>query len=368
MAVSYLDELTQSIADSTPQSRERALWHATDLLMVGRYTEEEIWVFGEVIERLALEIELAARAKLAARLSRIDHAPRVLINNLASDPSIEIAGPVLRYSTRLDVGTLVRNARTRGQDHLLAISKRRFLPEPVTDVLVTRGNRAIQQTVAANDGARFSEAGFLNLIKRSANDGILAEHLGLRRDIPRHLFQQLIAKASDETRKKLERERPDMIVAVDATVADVTAKLLAKFGPASPRYYAAKKTVSAKHRLGELKESTIREYALSHKIEETIVAIALLCSLPSDLVERALMGKGRELLLLIAKAYDFAWDTAMSLLFLGALDFRISGHDLEELKDQFHRLQVSNSKEILAHYRARKVEAPPAHLVRSINS
>lgn len=368
MAASYLDELTRAIAVSAPESRERALWHATDLLMVGRYTEDEIWVFGEVIERLAVEIELAARAKLAARLSRIDHAPRELINNLASDSSIEIAGPVLRYSTRVDVGVLVRNARTKGQEHLLAISKRQSLPEPVTDALVTRGNRAVQQSVAANDGARFSEAGFLNLIKRSANDGILAEHLGLRRDIPRHLFQQLIAKASDEIRKKLERERPDLTIVVDATVADVTANLLSKFGPASPRYFSAKKAVSVKHRLGELQESTLREYALSHKIEEAIVGITLLCSLPSDLVERALMGKGRELLLLIAKAYDFSWDTTMSLLFLGAMNFRIAGQDLEELKGQFHRLQVSNSKEVLAHYRARKGGNPPAHLLRSINT
>ena len=68
-------------------------------------------------------------------------------------------------------------------------------------------------SVAVNTGARFSDLGFLQLIKRSENDFILAEHLGRRRDIPRHLFQQLIAKASDEVRKKLQIEsglRPAM--------------------------------------------------------------------------------------------------------------------------------------------------------------
>jgi uncharacterized protein (DUF2336 family) len=359
MTASYLEELDQAILNGTRESRERALWHATDLLMVGRYTDEEIWVFGEIIGRLASEIELVARARLAAKLSRIDHAPGQLIDNLASDQSIEVAGPVLRYSERIDVRTLLHNANTQGQQHLLAISKRRSIPEPVTDVLVTRGNQAVAHSVAVNDGARLSEAGFLKLIKRSENDGILAENIGLRQDIPRHLFQQLIAKASDETRRKLERERPEMIDTVDALVADVTASLHSKFGPASPRYYAAKRVVSARHRLGELKESSILEFARAHKMEETIVGLTLLCSLPSDVVERALTGKSRELLLLLAKAADFSWDTAMALLFLGAPGFQISSRDLDGLKDQFTRLHVSSSREILAHYRERKTKISP---------
>ncbi|MFO1111093.1 MAG: DUF2336 domain-containing protein [Bradyrhizobium sp.] len=362
MTASFLEELDQAIAQGAPGNRERALWYATERLMVGGYTDEEIWVFGEVIGRLAAEIEIAARAKLATRLSRVDHAPGQLINKLASEDSIEVAGPLLRYSERVDVRTLLNNARTKDQRHLLAISRRRLLPEPVTDVLVTRGNREVVHSVATNDGAKFSEAGFLKMIKRSDNDSILAEQVGLRRDIPRHLFQQLIAKASDETRKKLERERPDMTLAVDATVAEVTAKLHSKFGPASPRYFAAKRVVSAKHRLGELKESLIYEYARSHKMEETIAGLALLCSAPSDLVERAFAEKSRELLLLLAKAADFSWDTTMALLFLGAPDFRITSGELERLKDRFERLQVSSSREVLARYRVRRIGASPAAL------
>lgn len=360
MTASYLEELDNAILSGTAESRERALWHATDLLMVGRYTDEEIWVFGEIIGRLASEIELAARAKLAAKLSRIDHAPGRLIDTLASDHAIEVAGPVLRYSERIDVRTLVKNANSRSQQHLLAISKRRSIPEPVTDVLVVRGNTEVVQSVAGNAGARLSETGFLNLIKRSENDHVLTESLGLRQDIPRHLFQQLIAKASDETRKKLERERPELVEAVDATVADVTASLHSKFGPASSRYYAAKKAVSFRHRLGELQESSILEYALARKLEETIVSLGLLCSLPSDVVERALVGKSREFLLVLARAHRFSWETTKALLFLGAPHFTVASQELDELREQFERLHTSASQEILAHYRDRKTRISPS--------
>ena len=349
-----MEELDRAILTGTPERRERALWTATDMLMVGQYTDEEIWVFGEVIGRLAAEIEFAARARLAEKLSRIAYAPPQLIGNFAADRAIEIAGPVLRYSDQLDVGTLVRHASTKDQPHLLAISRRRSLPEPVTEVLVARGNQAVARSVTANNGARFSEASFLNLIKRSENDSILAEQLGLRKDIPRHLFQQLIAKASDETRRKLEGERPDMMDDVDALVADVTASLHSKFGPASSRYFAAKRQVMAKHRIGEFAERNILEAALAHKMEETIVGLALLCSLSADVVERALTGKSREFLLILAKANDFSWETTMALLFLGAPEFKVSSCDLDELKDHFARLHVSSSRDMLTHYRNRR--------------
>ena len=145
-----------------------------------------------------------------------------------------------------------------------------------------------------------------------------------------------------------------MTITVDALVADVTASLHSKFGPASPRYYAAKKAVSFKSRLGELDEKSILEYARAQKMEETIVALTLLCTLPSDVVERALFGKSRELLLILAKAHEFSWETAATLLFLGAPHFTISNHELDDLKDQFARLHAVSAKEVLLHYRNRR--------------
>ena len=71
-------------------------------------------------------------------------------------------------------------------------------------MLVARGNEEVARSVATNDGARFSENGILHMIKRSESDSILVEQLGRRKDIPRHLFQQLIAKAADNVKKKLE--------------------------------------------------------------------------------------------------------------------------------------------------------------------
>jgi uncharacterized protein (DUF2336 family) len=355
--VSFLQELEVAVAQGSAESRERALWYATDLLIVGRYTEDEIWMFGEIIGRLEQDIETATRARLSKRLARSDNAPFKVIKKLAFDDAIAVAGPVLRQSGRLDTRTLIANARSKSQDHLLAISKRRSLCEELTDELVVRGSQEVVRSVAKNDGARFSDTGILHMIKRSEGDSILFEQLGYRRDIPRHVFQQLIAKASQNTKKRLERERPEAVNQINSLVTDVTGALQSKFGPASKDYFDAKREVAKQHYRGDLNQKEIFEYAQSHRFAEATVGLALLCSLPVDVVERVLLDKNHEIALILARALAFSWETTMALLFLGAPDHRISVNDLEAAKREFAGLSAEMARGVLEAYKLRKKTA-----------
>ena len=351
---SLLRELDEAVLRGTPESRTRALWHTTDLMIAGRYSEDEIWTFGEVVGRLADEIEVAARARLARRLACFDRAPRNIIHQLAFDDSIAVAGPVLQQSERIETDALVDNANTKSQSHLLAISKRKSIEATVTDVLVTRGDQEVVNSVANNNGARFSDFGFLRMIQRAEGDSILAERLGLRNDIPRQLFQQLIAKASDDVRQRLQRERPAMVDQIQSSVAEVTGELQSKFGPVSRSYFVAKRVVTTQHRLGNLNESSISGYARAHKIEEVTIGLSLLCALPVDVIERALFDKNRETLLILAKALDFSWATTMALLFLGAKDHRVTAKELRDTETEFSRLTIETSRSVLEFYQSRK--------------
>jgi Uncharacterised protein conserved in bacteria (DUF2336) len=175
-----------------------------------------------------------------------------------------------------------------------------------------------------------------------------------RKDIPRHLFQQLIAKASVDVGKKLATERPDLAGQILSSVTDVTGALHSKFGPASKDNFTAKRIVAREHQYGKLTEKSILEYARSHKVEEATVGLSLLCSLPVDVVERALNESNREMTLILCKALDFSWETTMSLLFLRADDHRILARDLDCLKEQFDRLNTPNSRSVLDFYQSRK--------------
>ena len=72
------------------------------------------------------------------------------------------------------------------------------------------------------------------------------------------------------------------------------------------------------------------------------------------MIERALHDKNREMLLILAKALDFSWETTMALLFLGAKDHRITAQDLKDLENEFGRLNVATSRSVLEFYQSRK--------------
>src|ERR1700691_1855414 len=110
---SFLLDLEEAVSRGAAESCLQALWHATDVLIAGQYSEEQIWTFGEVIERLAEDIEITARVRLGNKLSTSNNAPIKVIKSFSFDDSIEVAGPVLRESSRLDAETLVANARSR---------------------------------------------------------------------------------------------------------------------------------------------------------------------------------------------------------------------------------------------------------------
>ena len=352
---SFLQELDETVSRGSAESRAKALAYATDMLIIGRYSDEEIWVFGEVMGRLSDAIEVAVRAELARRLATTANAPINVVRKLAFDDSIDVAGPILEHFDRLDPETLVRNIRTKSQPHLLAISRRKSIPVVVTDELVTRGNQEVVTSVTANGGASISDFGFTHLIKRAKGDPILFSQIGLRPDIPQPIFQQLIAKASADVRRKLEQERPDLTTEIRMSVAEVTSSLQSAFASMPESYAIAEKAVTARHRLGRLNEIAIGDYARAHRIEEATVGLSLLCALPVGAVERAITDP--EMVLILAKANDFAWETAMSLLFLGAKDHRIRAGELESFKDEFARLNAKTSQDVLSLYRSREQHA-----------
>jgi hypothetical protein len=91
-----------------------------------------------------------------------------------------------------------------------------------------------------------------------------------------------------------------------------------------------------------------------------MVGLSLLCALPVGSVEHALADP--EMVLILAKAKDFAWQTAMSLLFLGAKEHRIRAGELESFKNEFSRLDTRTSRDVMDFYRAHEQKAAQSSL------
>jgi len=100
-----------------------------------------------------LHIETSARQLLANRLAPVDTAPPLTIRALAFDDAIEVAGPVLSQSKRLDDEALIETARNKSQAHLMAISTRKVAERRGDRRPVLRGNDEVIQSTVTNPGA-----------------------------------------------------------------------------------------------------------------------------------------------------------------------------------------------------------------------
>ena len=352
---SILDDLVSPVAGATAKHRLKIIDRVADLFAAGSrsYSDEQISLFDDVLRRLAADIEVKARAKLAHRLAVIDNAPPVLLRSLAFDDAIEVAEPVLIYSERLTDDDLVENATTKSQDHLYAIAQRLKLSEKVTDVLVERGDQRVVHKVVKNKGARFSLAGFGKLTTRARYDRKLTLALGERSDLPRQYFLKLLEAASSKVRAKLEASNLELVAAIRDTVDDVATAMQREVRKGSHAHAVAVREAKRRFNVQPITEASVHGPAHAQDFEKTVVALARLGVFPVDLVERALLDEGEDMLLLLAKAAGCSWTTAREMLVMFAANRNLQPDDITVAFERYRKLSQQTARNIVTFYEKR---------------
>src|SRR3984893_7840556 len=238
---SLLTALDNVVQQGSPDRRAEMLQRVTSLFVDGanQFSGEHVALFDDVIGRLIVEIEVKARAELSVRLASIGNAPPEVVRSLAMDENISVAGPVLQNSPCLNESDLLDVARSKGQAHLLAIANRETIAERVADVIVRRGDRDVVRSVAANPGARLSESGYSALVKKAETDGVLAETVCRREDLPPQLFRELVACATEVVQKRLlATAKPETQIEIQRVLDQVSTEVQTE---TKPRDYSAAK-------------------------------------------------------------------------------------------------------------------------------
>jgi uncharacterized protein (DUF2336 family) len=346
--LALIHELDSKIEGSSADRRALMLRQLTDLFLVGaeHYSDAEIALIDDIFVRLVAQIEEAARALLAIRLGPVAKAPPKVLRLLACDDAIDVASAVLTQAEDLDEPTLIACATTKSQEHMLAISQRKALSSPVTDVLVKRGDRFVVLSVAMNAGAKFSRAGFGALVDRAQGDDALAACVGARKDLPLPLFEQLLAVASDVVRAKLNAERhaaADVARAVEAATARIRADAAA----------LAPVLAEAPARTSRSTSAILAELARTGQMKDLATALALMGHIPGEIVGEMLNEPRGEGLLVLARTIGLSWDTTRAILEASGEACRRSAGDIDKLRIAFHRLKQDTAQQILAFHRAR---------------
>ena len=367
--LSIVDEVETAINIGSAEKRLETIKRVTDLFLssVGNFNSEQIEVFDDVLERLIKTIEIRAIADVSARialaemsmqLAPVAHAPPSVVRRLARHDEISVAGPVLKESARLSTEDLVEIAKTKGEQHLLAISGRWWLKEVVTDALLARRYPTVSRRIVNNPGARVSAGGFAIVVAQAESDPELAIETGIRVDLPSGLRDQLLRNATEAVRSRLlSRAPPHLFEEIRSAIAAVSAGVNREMSRVRD-FAAAKRFVALLNKNGELNEATLFGFAKQRKYEETVAALAELSQSTIEVIRPLMQSLRDDGLLIPCKVAELSWETVIAVLESRFSTGSMGPHELAKARGQFARITTENARRLLRFWQVRSSSSP----------
>ena len=352
-ANSCLADIELLSSDTSSENRRELLRRVTDLFFLtnDQHTPNDGVVFGNVMERIAYELEIEARAELSERISEIDKAPHHLVTRLASD-EIEVAKPVLERSSVLTDTDLIQIAKSRGQTHLHAISKRPTLSPPVTDVIVDRGESEVLVEVTNNKGAEFSPNGIDQLAQKARADGNLLTALGKRTDLPPDVMEDVKRRVAEKIKSEMAERQIDADMAgVDALIDQGAANL------DLDAFKSSDESLRARAQSDELGEEEVVGYANAGRLSEVVHTLSVLSGLDPRMISHCLLKADIAALGILCKANDFQGTTFLELIKLRNGDQRIRSAEIARAMREYDCLSVGNANRTLRFLKVRSKTA-----------
>lgn len=326
MSALSLRDIEDTLRQADPQTRQQTLRAVADLFLSAAPSLDEArvevfdTVFGSLVDK-GLRSELP---ELSQRIAPVANAPPKLVKRLAHDDDISVAGPVLSQSPRLSPDDLCEIARTKGNAHMLAMSTRVDLTEPVTDILIDKGDQLVARSVAGNHTARLSPQGVDKLIQRAERDESISASLSLRPEIGAELLDTALSTATAR--------------------AEETSRLIAS---------ATRLAISLQQTSG-LHDVQLDTFAKSGEYENLVAAIAVRASLKYATIDNLMHPQRVAGLVLVCKATAISLSTADSVLWLARKRNNVTEDEIERAHREFLGLSRSTAERIVRFWQLRQ--------------
>jgi uncharacterized protein (DUF2336 family) len=250
-------------------------------------------------------MEEVVRAELGERFAVLEAPPKRLIFTLATDESIAVAAPVLSQSKALSDEELLQVVKTRGQDHLRAVSRREVVPEAVSDVIVERGDDDTLDVLLRNDGAQLSREASEAAVERAQKNPNLHEAVIERKSLPADLLNEMYFVAEARLRQRILEENEKMDPAVlEQALAAGRKRVALEDGALPPDYDQAESYVQQLKEAGELTPRMLARFLRSGGMTMFLVALAQLADIDFHTARTIVQKKELDALAVVCKAAE----------------------------------------------------------------
>lgn len=147
-----------------------------------RCDDEQVAQYDEVLCQLADIVETEARVHVAKLLAPLERAPGSVVVKLANDV-IEVAAPLLEFSTVLSDDDLIEIAEHQSEAHRVAIAGRKGLTGRVGEAIAAFGSEPSLTRLLRNEQATLSHRAVEKIAERALENQSFAQLLRSRTDI-----------------------------------------------------------------------------------------------------------------------------------------------------------------------------------------
>lgn len=341
----------------TQAERNRLMAHVVQLysLTTDRVNPELLAVYDDVLVRLADLVEEEALAFVAEKLAPLAQAPRGMVRKLAHEP-IQVARPVLEQSPLLSDDDLTQIVEEKGFDHMDAIASRAKLSSQVAAALVEHGNNPVKVKLARNEGAEFSDASYVTLVKDSRENEKLQDSLASREDLPESVVKALVDVASAAVRAKLMRHgRSEVAERLNEAAGLAAERLSNEQWLSHYDFDLAHRTVSMALRKQPVSEASVFAQARAGKFPEAVVMFALCAGVALEEAKHWTVRADPKPFLIVCKAMGFSSDTISAFLRLGPWLRRLDRTQREDAMQAYDAMDRSMAEQIFSEWKKRHV-------------
>lgn len=344
-----LEDLLNLAKEPSSEKRRQLLRQITDVFLKdsSEYTEQQSHYFGEIMRKLAYDLEIKVREELAKRLAPEAQAPHTIMKALAYD-EISVAAPVLEQSPVLTQNDLIEISQIKDQDHLLAITKRDDIGETLSDVIVQRGNDDTVESLLRNAKVQFANDTIQKIAVRAQKSTQLQEPFIERDDVERDIVIGLYSYVAENLKEKILDNCDYDRETIEPLLQNITSDFSLQ------QANLVQERIERMAEAGKLDETMLVRFLKEQQPLEFLLGLAKIADLDVATARRIIEDKTGKSLVVVCKATNISPVTFKEIAMSPITKIATHPSKLLPLVTIYNRFQTEDAQRVIRFWRTRK--------------
>ncbi len=293
--------------ETSSEKRRELLRQVTDVFLEDdtARTPAEGALFDEIFEAVAADMETQVRAELARKIATSTAPLARTARRLALD-EIDVARPVIEKSTALTQRDILDVIQQKGQEHMMAVTRRTDICEEVSSALVQRGEDRVVAALLENPRARIGRETFEIVADRAADNPVLHAPFVRNQQVPLDLLNNVYLKVEHSLRREIMRKFHGVSPSeLEAALAASRNHLSTAYGALPGDYETALDHVALLERRNELKPPVLVQLLRDNRRTAFMIAFSRLTDIEFDIARKLVDTGDLDALAMLCKGANF---------------------------------------------------------------